>query len=495
MANVVEDLLTRQFNTNPAAVERWILLGILRSLRFYRTCRGKLCPPLTDGRLRQDFLTQRYNHLYAAVNRYWRLLDRAPANQDMEAPKHLIQALLQDDRDQGRLTEHDHQQLVAELDTFFYGSPTVAPEVIQGLHNPLKVWLDLRMATMALNASYLDAQTRRLSMTNLNETIGTYRRAANMEETRVVNPAGLLDARRIFYQRIATSLPDLNVRLGGGFGRGEVALVASANGGGKTVFGCQQAVYSTQQGLRVAYFTTEQTPLDLTYRMLSNRANVDLKYFTNREELRVLDRVQMLELETLPSVFRSDPGARLGLKAFQREVAPRLGFMDWANGAAPIVQDAFEPAMDVMAENLGGAPELVIFDWIGGAMEHGKDKEHLRHYYYDAVNFLVNYAKSHPSVAIIVMAQINKVAAERAHAIKMVHLAECKAMSDNVTVFIGISSLNHKTKEGELTVDNPADIQCINVQKARSGKPGAVAVLRQFQYQRFAPWAARPTPQ
>ena len=108
MANPVEEMLLRQLNVNPTGIERWILLGVLRSGQFYRMVRNKLCPRQKDGRLRQDFITPRYNNLYTVADRYWRLLDRASLAQDMDAPRHLLETLLQDDLELGVLDAEDH---------------------------------------------------------------------------------------------------------------------------------------------------------------------------------------------------------------------------------------------------------------------------------------------------------------------------------------------------------------------------------------------------
>lgn len=486
MPDIIEEGLLRQFNINPTSIERWILLGVLRSIRFYRSVRQNVCARQTDGRLRQDFLTPRYNQLYAAADRFWRLLDRSAMDRDMEIPRHLLATLLQDDLELGKLDEPDYQLLMEEMEQVFYSMAVVPAPLLKGIHGPLKVWLDLRMATMAVNTAHMGAQTKRLDMAKLREVVSTYGKASSMEGQRVVKAATALDGRRTFYRRIGSGLDDLDKAMGGGFGRGEAALIAGANGAGKTVLGCQFAVAFAKQGLKVAYVTTEQTPVDLTYRMLSGHASVQFEHFTNREEMRELSRRDMVELANLPPLFQTDPDAAIGLASFRTEVLPNVEFVDWSGGAAPVVQDSFDSAMDAVAESLGAPASVVIFDWIGGAMERGKDKENLRHYYYDAVNYLVNYAKSHPSVAILIMAQIDKAKADKAHMIKMIHLAECKSMSDNVSTFIGISSKNDSRKQDGAMVEEIAPMQFLNVNKARFAPPGFVPVLRQFTFQRFA---------
>lgn len=484
MANPVEEMLLRQLNVNPTSIERWILLGVLRSGRFYRSIRQKICPRQPDGRLRQDFLTPRYNQLYHAADRFWRLLDRRPLDRDMDIPRPLLETSLLDDVELGMLDAEEHQLLITEMNQFFYSAAQVNPLLLEALNGPLKIWLDMRMSTMAVNAAHLDAQTTRLSMSRLNEVMKTYKAAATMESGNVVSVQSELNDSRTFHRRIQSSLPGLTFAMGG-YGRREVVLIAGANGAGKTVLACQEAVAFCKQQLNVAYFTTEQTPIDLIYRTLCNFGGIELKHFTHRAELKELNQRGCLELPNLPDLFRTDPAARLSLDGYLEEVAPRLKFVDWSEGAAPVVQDAFDPAMEAVAESLGAAPDVVIFDWIGGAMERGKDKDHLRHYYYDAVNYMVNYAKMNPRVAMIVLAQIDKAKAEKANLIKMIHLAECKSMSDNVTGFVGISSMGEPDRDEGIMLEKPRSIQYLNVDKARSGPKGPVKVMRKFERQRF----------
>lgn len=485
MPDIIEEGLLRQFNINPTSIERWILMGVLRSARFYRSIRQNVCARQPDGRLRQDFLTPRYNQLYTAADRFWRLLDRQTLDRDMEVPRHLLEASLQDDLELGRLDEPDYQLLMEEIVQVFYSMPVMPAPLLKGIHGPLKVWLDMRMATLAVNTAHLGAQTERLNMAQLRQVVSAYGKASSMEGQRVVKMSTTLDGRRTFFRRIGTGMVDLDAKMGGGFGRGEAALMAGANGAGKTVLGCQFSVEFAKQGLKVAYVSTEQTPVDLTYRMLSGYASVQFENFTNRAEMKELSRSDMVELANLPPLFQTDPDAIAGLVGFRDEIMPRIEFVDWSSGAAPVVQDAFDSAMEAVAESLGAPADVVIFDWIGGAMERGKDKENLRHYYYDAVNYLVNYAKSHPSVAIIVLAQIDKAKAEKAHMVKMIHLAECKSMSDNVSTFIGISSKKDTRKQDGATVEEISPVQFLNVEKARFGPMGFVSVVRRFNFQKF----------
>lgn len=485
MADPISEMLLRQLNTNPTGIERWILLGVVRSAKFYRSIRKNVCARQADGRLRQDFLTPRYNSLYAVADRFWRLLDRQSLDQDMEVPRHLMETMLQDDLELGKLDAEEHALLIEEFNQFFYASAQVHPLLIKALMEPLKVWLSMRMATLAVNAAHLDGMTSQLSISKLVKTVGEFSKASSMEGQRVVSMQSTLDGRRTFYRRISSGITGLDLNLGGGYGRGEVALVAGANGSGKTVFGCQEAVEFARQGLKVGYFTTEQPPLDLTFRMLSNFTGVELRHLTNRAEMKELSRRDAVELANLPPLFQTDADAAAGLAVFREEIMPNIEFMDWADGTAPVVQDAFDSAMEALTERFGQLPDVVIFDWLGGAIERGKDKEHLRHHYYDAMNYIVNYTKAHPSMTTIVMAQIDKAKAEKAPVILMVHLAECKSLSDNITVFIGISSIKATRTEDGITLQAPAAIQTLNVDKARSGPQGSIRVLRLFERQKF----------
>lgn len=486
--DIAEEVLLKEFNLNPTSIERWIMLGILRSGRFYREVRPRLCPPQKSGLLRQDFLTSRYNRLYFAANRFWRLLDRKTLDPDMEIPRHLLETLLRDDVKLGRVSDEDFALLQEEFTQFFYSSQVVAPVLMKSLHLPLQTWLSMRNATFALNTALGEAQTRLINMAYLREVVDTFSKDSNAGKNRIVKGTDLARRQIVQHARITTGITDLDRAIGGGVGRGEVMLAAGANGAGKTVLACQMALHFAVCGLDVLYCTTEEGPEKLIQRKLCNYTNVRYEHFVNRAEL-AGNPTEAKTVDIIPGFILTDPNSSELAQMFFNNVLPHIDYLDWAKGEGLVVKDQLESDLNKYQENYGRWPDVLIFDWIGGAIDQGEKPEHLRHRYYEAVNCIVELTKAHPSMASIVLAQVDKAKAARQSEIKMIHLAECKAMSDNVTIFVGISSLSNNEKADGFSKENLSDVQFLNVDKARYGPQGRVKVLRHFQFQRFANFA------
>lgn len=481
MANVIEDGLLRQLNTNPTAIERWIVLGAVRSLRFFRTIQTRVCPRTASGLLRQDFLTPRYNQLYAVIARYWDLFKSQSPLDDMEIPKQLLLTLLQDEEDLNRILPDELVLLRDEIERCFYAAQKVAPEFLVALRAPLSKWLGMRVTTMITNSMVLNGQSKILDMSILRATIDEFSKSLADGSDRVKTGASVVNSRIRMKSRLRTKLTDLDLALGF-WGRGETTLIAGANGAGKTVLAGQIAVDFASQGLRVVYVTTEMTPLQMIHRMMSYYIRVPYDSFINRVELKHSNVQDELDIPAVPDFVFTDPGFSTQTQDFMTEVLPNVTFLDWSDGSNPVVQEQLESDMQEVINSQGRYPDVLIFDWIGGALDRGKDKDHLRHHYYDAVNFLVNFGKVHKDVVVVVMAQIDKVKADKQPCIKMIHMAECKAMSDNVATFVGISSMNDQGTDG---IEMTRPIQTLFVDKARFGRKGGVRVMRRFDLQHF----------
>lgn len=486
--DITEEVLLKEFNLDPTSIERWIMLGIIRSGRFYREVRPRVCPRQKDGRLRHDFLAPRYNQLYAAADRFWRLMDKSVLEPDIEIPRRLLETLLVADVKIGRVTEEEHAVILEEIANFFYSYAVLPPALMKSLHRPLETWLSMRNATFAINTIHREAGIRLISMADVREVVDAFSKDSNAGKNRIVKGTDLARRQIVQHARITTGITDLDRAIGGGIGRGEVMLAAGANGAGKTVLACQMALHFAVCGLNVLYCSTEEGPEKLIQRKLCNYTNVRYEHFVNRAEL-AGNHTEAKTVDVIPGFILTDPNSSELAQMFFNNVLPHIDYLDWAQGEGLVVKDQLESDLNKYRENHGRWPDVLIFDWIGGAIDQGEKPEHLRHRYYEAVNCIVDLTKAHPSMASIVLAQVDKAKAARQTEIKMIHLAECKAMSDNVTIFVGISSLSRNEKADDFPNENLSDIQFLNVDKARFGPKGKVKVLRHFQFQRFANYA------
>jgi len=142
---------------------------------------------------------------------------------------------------------------------------------------------------------------------------------------------------------ITTGFPSLDRSIGGGFRRGDLAILGGDVGSGKSAFALAIALRSAEHH-SVAYFSAEMTPQRLMERVLAMEGRV---------------RVDELRQGTLDELAR----ARVGAAAVRlRERLPRFGRM---SGDSPDgLPEGWEEAR---------VPDLVIIDAIQGIGEGRRD--------------------------------------------------------------------------------------------------------------------------
>jgi KaiC/GvpD/RAD55 family RecA-like ATPase len=92
-------------------------------------------------------------------------------------------------------------------------------------------------------------------------------------------------------QRIALSPTRLNNYIGGGVLRGHNITVYGRPDSGKSLFSINQAAFACRQGYRVLYVANEEPAQDITRRLLSRLAGVNIDTLRSRENLlRALDK-------------------------------------------------------------------------------------------------------------------------------------------------------------------------------------------------------------
>jgi hypothetical protein len=142
-------------------------------------------------------------------------------------------------------------------------------------------------------------------------------------------------------------------------------------------------------------------------------------------------------------------------------------------------------------ENTGWMPNVAVFDWIGGGLDSFRNtKLDPRFIYKEAIEVLISHGKRNKRF-MLVTAQLNKSqATNTTRMVTMNMLAECKNMTDNITSFVGISSLvdmRAATKDsisGRMIARNE---QFLTVDKSTLGLQMMVKVERRFNIQQFIP--------
>lgn len=124
-----------------------------------------------------------------------------------------------------------------------------------------------------------------------------------------------------------SGLAPLDQHLGGGFLRGELAVVAGGTGSGKSALLVQSAVANAAAGRRVIYYTLELGKTELALRGAAIYRNVPLPKKT-RPPFTPQMRSALCDLGTLPLHFRQDCGEQLADIAANIRAEVRAGRCD-----------------------------------------------------------------------------------------------------------------------------------------------------------------------
>ncbi len=254
--------------------------------------------------------------------------------------------------------------------------------------------------------------------------------------------------------------------LGGGFGKGEFTLVIAPSGGGKTTFGCQLAATFGLQGNKVLFITTEQPPSDLQPRIVSNVCGIPCS--------RLRGGLQQ-------SALSLDERGRY--EKICVSLGANLHFADWSKSRSRSIQTDLRAEVERFVAKHGRV-DVVIFDWIGGALGPGlgKDQHALRLAFQDTGDALAAIARE-LGVVVIGFGQAAIGSTRGKKRIDQDDIAECKSLGRSATNVIGISALRDETDD-----DGPSysQIQYLFVSKARKSAGGCRRFRRQFELQRLA---------
>ena len=245
---------------------------------------------------------------------------------------------------------------------------------------------------------------------------------------------------------------------------------------------CQFALDFALQRRKTVYVTTEMKPPSLVARMASNYLKADYGLFTQRAEVQnkiVEGQVaETKEVSAMPDSMWKDKNHGPALLKLDAALTENLVFLDWSGGAGKSAVQHLDGEIDKIIAG-GFIPEAVIFDWIGGGLDHSDKNLELREVYKNTAEHLINYAKRQ-SCIMIMFAQLDKVLAMGKQKCGFRMVSECKSMADNVWNYIGISAILDQSNGGIYETN-----QWLYIEKCRDGKGGLVAVERHFHLQKF----------
>lgn len=280
---------------------------------------------------------------------------------------------------------------------------------------------------------------------------------------------------------LSPTFKGLSECLGGGFGKTEHTIFLVPTGRGKTVLSCQIAAEVAAAGRHVLLITTEQHPDQLVPRMVSC-----MSYKMARGPLGRIEFKKIKDGITpdLLDMFTNDQ--QEVLKAFVEATNPYLHMENWVCSENEVsdIRKLLENVNKTLPE--GEEIELVILDWIGGAIVKGiTDNNVKRNILKQAAREMHDIAYAY-NVACISTAQADKNALGKKR-VTGDNFADCKSLHDEAENAFGLSAIRtNETDEvtGEKTSSykNEQRLFCF---KARKAEGMDIPVLCNFKYQRF----------
>jgi hypothetical protein len=475
------------FGANLEMMEHILLMGVIKSFKFYTGMKSRLCPRLPDGRtFRPDFARSDFNLVYEITARFWESVGFNLKELEMA-----ISADMMDVQICKRVEQHimsgDDAHILCEWLINDLRSISIEPALLKTLpDSPMfKQWIEGRAA---------DYERRRLDPNILGRapTLLDLKESVKMVERTVIGPASqvivggdIINSARMYYQRIKTAdLADVDSLFGNGYRPQETSVVAGISGGGKTVLAMQLARGFAIQGINTIVMTTEQPPWQLMQRLVSNHFSMEFGIFQQRiDDAAKRSDMAEVELPFMPEHLWVGEASYKKAIRLKELLDAHLRFVDWSDGGFSIVKDFDAAISQVETLHPGWVPVVIIVDWVGGGLDMKMFQgDHMRHFYKHAGETIINHGKRNKRI-MFMMAQLNKAIVKPSTTyITMDMLAECKSLVDNAANFLGITAMRQKDDEKVLKLKQ---IQYLCADKARMGTGGKCRVVPRFENQRF----------
>jgi len=272
-------------------------------------------------------------------------------------------------------------------------------------------------------------------------------------------------------ERLRTSIAQLNLRLGGGFGRGEAFLFVGASGAGKSVTSSQFTSEWALANKKVALVTTERTQS------------------TNEFTMRLLSQHCKIPFEQVVNGFRPEklqPSQLQAVEEFKQYVNKRnFQIIEWFKKPKRDIRAGLRDELLKVSDEMGGLDAFAL-DWIGGSLdeEEKNDPKKIRLAYNSACETVSELAGELNCAAITFAQAHNKTGKNKAR-VDSSCTQESSSMDKSMTGGIGISAIQSSEVQDDGQGDNYVDEQFFFIFKARKGRGGLVPVKRMFGYQKY----------
>jgi replicative DNA helicase len=463
MSNLTTNLISLQ----PAFFETQVLGSFLCSQSFFKAY-GSRIQAYSESLNGQKKFSSYINNVIFDIIAEFRDSDRGDELADAAIPRTWVEDMIAQMGAAGEIMPDVQERIPTELDRIYDRASSEMVACTKG--DVFETWFESTMVddyvtSLQRTDASMNAEEAKSRMESLLHTRSSSAPAVSTMSQAIQMPS------HIDLDLAVSSLAGLNTKIGGGFGRGESTIVAAMTGGGKTVLATQLAMNFALNMKKVTLVTTEQKPYELTPRMLSSHMQVPFSEFRRGGGSSVIPGT------VLRNARHAEAAASL-----VANMDENLRFLDWADGNGKTVETELEAELDSIGSNIEDPFEtqILIFDWIGGALARNSRKD-LREIYLNAATCLHELAKK-KNIAVIMFAQLNKFQAKNKVVCTSDMLAECKSMADNATNAIYISGLRSDENDLDSTYK---EIQTMNIDKSRKGPGGKINIVRDFKYQRF----------
>lgn len=334
-----------------------------------------------------------------------------------------------------------------------------------------KTWINRRKLQSAFldltRSGFSDADSVIRSANQLRDEI----LQAGQEEDTCAEFGDGIDQGEQFVERIPLghNFSQLNTCLGGGLGKTEHIMFVAPTGAGKTVLACQLAADAASTGKQVVLISTEQHSREL--------------------EPRIISALGSSNGVKIPFDLIKDGGNYTTIlsenqyKAYKRvreTLRGKLHFENWLGSGMSVIDNL--EAIVRKREQQYGTIDVLILDWIGGALVSGvSDPGIKRQCYLDAAYTMKEIAVSH-NIACVSFAQATADAVGKSKVTEK-YLAEAKTMHREAVAAFGISAM--RITDSEEDSASYADTQYVYCFKSRKAIGRFFQVKRNFALQRF----------
>jgi hypothetical protein len=325
--------------------------------------------------------------------------------------------------------------------------------------------LGVRYNKAEFRLMYLDPAARREEIEKLHRSINV-----PGKEVVLLTPDMLIDsifAAKVQTKPLYTGVSTFDYHYGRNAVGGDAWLAAGLSGGGKTNLATQTAGNTALHGERVLYMTTEVAPATLMMRACS-----------------AVTSISYASLRGLASTGLNHPSASEFMQWVRDGPGNRIQFFDYRKIAGRDYKEKLDRALESFVSEHGSIPDLIIWDWIGKALDAGyTDAWQKREAYNGVMNEMSDIADKLDNKTLT-LAQADKSTRNKTN-LGMSDTQDSKSLCDPVEGMICITALMEAGEQTSTDQDVYRENQYWVIAKCREENALRLAVVRDFAYARF----------